>query len=135
MTTKLNKYSFAMRQKYGAEWDTPLFARHREPAPPPVPNYINDATEEKAEVYGKIIETPSLEEQRNKVLQVIREFKNATDNQIARALKINPSTVAARRNELRDMGKVIPVLDHEGRKVKLRDSITGIPNTLWTAVI
>jgi hypothetical protein len=131
MTTKLNKYSFAMRQKYGSDWDTPLFARHKEPAPPPVPDFINDATEEKAEVYSDLNQSAMMDEQRERVLGVIRELNQVTDNQVARILKIHPSTVAARRNELRDRGLVIPVLDDLGTKLKQRDPVTGIPNTLW----
>lgn len=124
-----------MKMKYGASWDAPLFSQPTpEPVrPQPVPDFINDATEEKAEVYNSLLTETFNQEQRNLVLSVIRRLGQTTDNQVARELKIHPSTVAARRNELRDLGLVVPILDEKGKKVKARDSITGIPNTLWRA--
>lgn len=135
---RANKFAFAMRQKYGPGWDTPLFNhgnRKEGPALPQAPSlYVDDATEEKSEVYRDLNQAAMTEEQRERVLDVIRDLSKATDNQVARILKIHPSTVAARRNELRDRGLVVPVLDENGIKQKQRDPITGIPNTVWKAV-
>ena len=125
-----------MRQKYGSSWDAPLFSKTTKAgpvSPQSVPFFINDATEEKAQVYNSLLTETTNQEQRNHVLSVIKRLGKTTDNQIARELKIHPSTVAARRNELRDLGLVVPILDETGKKVKIRDSITGIPNTLWRA--
>lgn len=131
---KYNKWIMSMRMKYGNEYDLPLFSRptRQESAPSPAP-VINDATEEKAEVYANI-DNRTITEQRKIVLDLLKRFGAATDNQIARQLGIHPSTVSARRNELRDLGLVVPVLDEYGRKVKVKDKITNTPNTLWRAI-
>jgi hypothetical protein len=136
MALKYNKFYFSMRQKYGSSWDAPLFSKTTKAgpvSPQSVPFLINDATEEKAQVYNSLLTETTNQEQRNHVLSVTKRLSAATDNHVARVLKIHPSTVAARRNELRDLGLVVPVLDEKGKKVKIRDSITGIPNTLWRA--
>lgn len=136
---KFNR-SLAMEMKYGRDWTSPLFRPDASSAskvleyPPQAPLIIDDATEEKAEVYTDLNRAAMLDEQRERVLSVIKEFGKATDNQVARVLKIHPSTIAARRNELRDRGLVAPVLDDEGKKLKQKDPITGIPNTLWRAI-
>lgn len=139
---KLNPWRFKMEMKYGQNFDAPLFRPEASSAskeleyPPQAPLYVDDATEEKAEVYTDLNRDRAamLDEQRERVLSVIKEFGKATDNQVARVLKIHPSTIAARRNELRDRGLVVPVLDEHGIKVKQRDPITGIPNTLWRTI-
>lgn len=133
---KYNKYDLAMRMKYGNDYDAPLFhSKPTESAQPPstVPVIINDATEEKAAVYDSVVKKKETEIQREAVLVAIRHLPEPTDNDIARFLKIVPSTVAARRNELRDMGLVLPVLDEYGKKRKKIDPITKTPNTIWRA--
>lgn len=136
---KFNR-SLAMEMKYGRDWTAPLFRPEAASAskvleyPPQAPLIVDDATEEKAEVYDSVVRSALFEEQRNQVLAVIKEFGKATDNQVARVLKIHPSTIAARRNELRDRGLVAPVIDENGKKLKQKDPITGIPNTLWRAI-
>lgn len=132
-------YKLAMEMKYGRNWDTPLFhaSTHTsiaEPEPSQVPHYIDDATEEKAEVFNRLYETTTIEEQRKKVLEVIKSLGEATDNDVARVLKVVPSTISARRNELRDRGEVLPVLDETGRKKKKIDPQTNQPNTLWRTI-
>jgi hypothetical protein len=160
---KLNSYALAMLQKYGSEWDTPLFKKRRpkksvmpkrllslskyEPAcpaylagesqesvipvclkPESASLYIDDSTEHKASIYDKL----DAEKQMLKVFEIIEELGGtATDNSIARKMNIQPSTVSARRNELRDRGLVVPLLDFYGKKVKKRDHITGQLNTVW----
>ncbi len=72
------------------------------------------------------------EKQMLKVMEMIEELGGtATDNEIARKMNIQPSTVSARRNELRDRGLIVPLLDFYGKKIKKRDKITGQPNTVW----
>lgn len=128
---KYNKYDLAMRMKYGNNYDAPLYKKASDPSPKPkIPKIIDDATEEKAAVYDNL----NAEEQREKVLEIIKNLGSATDNEIARILRINPSTVSARRNELRDRGLIIPKLDAEGKKAKKVDSITGVLNTIWKPV-
>ncbi|MEW6507210.1 MAG: hypothetical protein AB1432_05635 [Bacteroidota bacterium] len=137
---KFNNYAFKMRQKYGTEWDAPLFVsanpsrRELECATTTqAPLIIDDATEEKADIFNSL---PSsiVEEQRNKVLEAFKHLGPATDNEVARTLNIVPSTVAARRNELRDLGLIVPLLDGEGKKAKRKDSITNQSNTLWKII-
>ncbi len=136
MSRKYNNYAFKMRQKYGSEWDSPLFKAtpqctdtgERTPAPP---KFINDATEEKAAVYTQVFSRKETDVQRDAVWVAIKHLPEPTDNDVARFLCIHPSTVAARRNELRDMGLVLPVLDDEGKKKKKIDPLTKTPNTIW----
>lgn len=146
MATKYNNYAFKMRQKYGNEWDSPLFHSGKTTAESELPSqapplFIDDATEEKALVYDLI--RPSVEQQRKEILSIIKSLGQCTDNDIARtynrapsranneALRIHPSTVSARRNELRDLGLVVPVLDEFGKKKKKVDPVTKTPNTIW----
>lgn len=130
---KYNKRAMEMFQKYGAGWDAPLFHHSApspkvEPASPQVPPlFKNDATEDKAMVF----ESLSTEEQRKRVLEAFTKMQPATDNDVARFLKIVPSTVSARRNNNIDLGLMVPVLDEHGRKVKKIDPITKVPNVLW----
>lgn len=135
---KYNKQAMAMYQKYGPGWDAPLFHSGTttvESGPPRAPLFIDDATEEKATVYMGVVRTACTEEQRQKVLETIKKLKTATDNQIARELKTHPSTISARRNELRDQGLVVPVLDEFGKKIKIKDEVTNTPNTVWKVVL
>jgi len=133
---KYNRYKLSMRMKYGSEWDAPLFRtksqslRPEPETPRSGPDIIDDATEDKAEVYNNMNKLTA-KEQRERVLSVIKKFGAATDNQVARELNIHPSTVSARRNELRDLGLVVPVLDNQGGKVKIKDKITNTSNILW----
>lgn len=127
---KYNPHNLAMRMKYGPDWDAPLF-KSKQQLLEPQPEVIEDATEEKAEIFNQLTITASLEEQRKHVLNAFRHFGEATDNDVARALKIVPSTVSARRNELRDQGLIVPVLGVLEKKKKKKDSITGQWNTLW----
>lgn len=138
---KLNKYSLAMRIKYGCEWDAPLFIKTTnspEPdSPQPVPDIINDATEEKAAVFETYNKTNDAKALRAAVFSAFRKLTEATDNDVCRYLRkyhnieIPPSTVSARRNELRDRGLLVPVLDQSGRKKKKIDERTNTLNTLW----
>jgi hypothetical protein len=154
---KLNSYALAMLQKYGSEWDTPLYKKRR-PKKSVIPErynqlaqcskrgesqesvipvclkpesaslYIDDSTEHKASIYDKL----DAEKQMLQVFEIIEELGGtATDNAIARKMNIQPSTVSARRNELRDRGLIVPLLDFYGKKVKKRDHITGQLNTVW----
>lgn len=140
MSTKYNTYAFKMRQLYGNEWNAPLFkatsshTQTEELQTPAPPKFINDATEEKAAVYTQVSTRKETDVQRDAVLDAIKRLSDPTDNDIARYLNIVPSTVAARRNELRDMGLVVPVLDQYGHKKKKIDPITKTPNTIWRAV-
>jgi hypothetical protein len=135
---KYNKSAMAFYQKYGETMEDTLFATPNtttvEPAHPQAPLIIDDATEEKARVYRSVLLEATADEQRTRVLEVIKRLKTATDNQIARELKTHPSTISARRNELRDQGLVVPVLNQYGAKLKVRDEITKTPNTVWKAV-
>lgn len=127
---KYNKRAMAMFQKYGPGWDSPLFYSNttaESGSPQTLPLIIDDATEEKAFVFA----TLNIEEQRKRVLEAFRQLQPATDNDVARALNIVPSTVSARRNEARDRGEVVPVLDEHGKKVKRKDPLTNEPNILW----
>ncbi len=119
----------AFYQKYGDTMEDTLFARKTtaEVSPPTPPLVVDDATEEKAMVF----ESLSTEEQRKRVLEAFRQLQPATDNDIARALRIVPSTVAARRNDNIDMGLMVPVLDGHNRKLKKLDRVTRKPNVLW----
>jgi len=131
---KYNKTAMAMFQKYGPGWDSPLFRSGAtvESGPPQAPPlFIDDATEEKAGIFNQLTITASLEEQRKHVYETFRKLKWATDNEVARELNIVPSTVSARRNELRDQGLMVPVLDQYNKKGKKKDPITGQSNTLW----
>jgi len=133
---KPNNYEIRMLLKYGSSWNAPLFNREAKPASQStkkavqiaIPT-IDDATEAKAEVYEQL----SAEAQRQKVYGAIKLLKFATDNQVARRLRIHPSTVAARRNELIERGKVLPVIDND-KKVRVRDEITNTLNTVWRVV-
>ena len=126
---KYNKTGMAFYQKYGETMEDTLFARKTtaEVSPPTPPLVVDDATEEKAMVF----ESLSTEEQRKRVLEAFRQLQPATDNDIARALRIVPSTVAARRNDNIDMGLMVPVLDGHNRKLKKLDRVTRKPNVLW----
>lgn len=122
-----NKWKFSMRQKYGPEWDASLFAKKPVEDLPKAPEFVDTAVEEKATVYAGM----SPNAQREYVYLLFKSNKPCTDNDVARTLGIVPSTVAARRNELIDRGRMVPLLDPEGHKLKKRDSITGELNTLW----
>ena len=131
---KYNPHNLAMRMKYGDGWDSPLFVNKGNPAhqsEPEIPEIIDDATEEKAEIFNQLTITASLEEQRKQVLNAFQHLGEATDNDVARALKVVPSTISARRNELRDQGLIIAVYDEYSKKKKKKDPITGQSNTLW----
>ncbi len=132
---KYNKTAMAMYQKYGPEWDSPLFHSANttvESGPPQAPPlFVDDATEEKAEIFNQLTMMASLEEQRKHVYEAFKKLKSATDNEVARALNIVPSTVSARRNELRDQGLIVPMLDEFERKLKRKDPLTNQSNTLW----
>lgn len=126
---KYNKRGMAFYQKYGDTMEDTLFAKKTtaEVSPPTPPLVVDDATEEKAMVF----ESLSTEEQRKRVLEAYRQLQPATDNDVARALRIVPSTVAARRNDNIDMGLMVPVLDEHNRKLKKLDRVTRKPNVLW----
>ena len=133
---KPNNYEIQMFMKYGDTWKSPLFDRKAAPASQSTPKavqtllpVVDDATEAKSEVYEQL----SAEAQRQKVYEVIKLLKFATDNQVARRLRIHPSTVAARRNELIERGKVLPVIQDD-KKVRIKDDITNTLNTVWRAV-
>ncbi len=119
----------AFFQKYGDTMENTLFAKHTtaEVSPPTPPLVVNDATEEKAMVF----DTLNVEEQRKAVLEAFRKLQPATDNDVARILRIVPSTVAARRNDNINMGLMVPVLDKHQRKIKKIDRLTRKPNVLW----
>ena len=125
---KYNPHNLAMRMKYGDTWDAPLF--NKQPIGE-TPEIVDDATEEKAEIFNQLTMTASLEEQRKHVFNAFKHFGEATDNDVARALKVVPSTISARRNELRDQGLIIAVYDEYSKKKKKKDPITGQSNTLW----
>lgn len=108
--------------------ELPLFAGVEKP---PVPKYLDDCTEEKAKVYSEL----SAEAQREKVFETIKQMKFASDNEVGRALNYtHPSTISARRNELIKEGRVVPVLDPDGNKVKEKDRLTGTKNVIWKVV-
>lgn len=133
-----------MYQKYGPGWDLPLFHSantHKvEPEPFQAQLLIDDATENKAEVFQNYSATNDLVVMRYRVLQAFQNLKEATDNDVARYLNkiyhsnIHPSTVSARRNELRDRGLLVPLLDDEGKKKKKVDYITKKSNILWKVI-
>lgn len=125
---KMNAYEFAMLQKYGPEWNAPLF--NQDKVIKQIPKEIDDATESKAEVYQNL----RTEEQREIVLNAFRQLKQGTDNEVARILKVVPSTISARRNELINRGLIVPVLDEHGNKMKKKDPITGEPNVIWRPI-
>lgn len=124
-----------MMMKYGNEWDSPLFHSNAVTeelvTPQQVPLINDDATEEKAEIFNQLTITASLEEQRNQVFNAFKDLCRATDNDVARALKVVPSTISARRNELIDRGLIVPVLDQFGKRIKKKDPITNQSNILW----
>lgn len=126
---KFNAYEFAMTQKYGNDWNAPLF--NKEKPIELIPKVVNDASEVKAEVYENL----KADEQREIVLNTFKVLRQATDNEVARMLKVVPSTISARRNELIQRGLIVPVLDEYGNKLKKKDSITGQSNVLWRPIL
>ena len=125
---KYNKTGMAYLQKYGDTMEDTLFAKKTtaEVSSPTPPLVVDDATEEKA----KVFESLSLEEQRLRVLEAFRKLQPATDNMVARYLRIVPSTVSARRNDNIHRGLIVPLLDGYKKK-KTKDAITNKPNVLW----
>ena len=69
------------------------------------------------------------------VLTIAKRLVVATDNKVARILKIAPSTVSARRNDLFKESKakwiVIPKLN---KPLKVIDEVTLKKNATWRAV-
>ena len=125
---KYNKTGMAFYQKYGDTMEDTLFAKKTtaEVSSTTPPLVVDDATEDKAMVF----ESLSLEEQRLKVLEAFRKLQPATDNMVARYLRIVPSTVSARRNDNIHRGLIVPLLDGYKKK-KTKDAITNKPNVLW----
>jgi len=78
------------------------------------------------DAYIRINEDNTAETQRNRVLGVLRRSRvPLTNREIATILKMEPSTVSARRNELRNLG----LIRQAGRR-KCR--ISGFTVFTWT---
>lgn len=123
-----------MLAKYGPDWATPINKNNNPQhnsisvpsSDPLIPSFVS-ADDNKSDVYHNL----STENQRLKVLEIIKSLGHASDNDISRVLNIPSSTVSARRNELHNLGLVIPLIDFYGKKVKKTDPVTGQSNVLW----
>ena len=136
---KYNKQAMRFFQKYGVTQEDTFFSSESSNPSRAVagtsqpPLVIDDATEEKAQVW----ESLNVEEQREEVLEAFRKLQPATDNEIKRYLRkkgfanIESGTISARRNDNIYRGFIVPVLNGLNKKVKRIDPITNEPNVLW----